>query len=48
MAFTDCFCLVITEDNEALTVDEFVKHIADLHSNHTFSKEFEVLVILPF
>ncbi|KAI7792135.1 putative receptor-type tyrosine-protein phosphatase zeta, partial [Triplophysa rosa] len=35
--------LLPTEDNEALTVDEFVKHIADLHSNHTFSKEFEIL-----
>ncbi|XP_056604403.1 receptor-type tyrosine-protein phosphatase zeta-like isoform X1 [Triplophysa dalaica] len=35
--------LLPAEDNEALTVDEFVKHIADLHSNHTFSKEFEIL-----
>nr|XP_055046815.1 receptor-type tyrosine-protein phosphatase zeta isoform X2 [Misgurnus anguillicaudatus] len=35
--------LLPTEDNEALTVKEFVKHVADLHANHTFSKEFEIL-----
>ncbi|XP_058628400.1 receptor-type tyrosine-protein phosphatase zeta isoform X2 [Onychostoma macrolepis] len=35
--------LLPTEDNEALSVKEFVKHVADLHTNHTFSKEFEIL-----
>ncbi|XP_065120233.2 receptor-type tyrosine-protein phosphatase zeta [Paramisgurnus dabryanus] len=35
--------LLPTEDNEALTVKEFVKHVADLHANHTFSKEYEIL-----
>ncbi|XP_051543772.1 receptor-type tyrosine-protein phosphatase zeta-like isoform X2 [Myxocyprinus asiaticus] len=35
--------LLTTEDNEALPIKEFVKHVADLHSNHTFSKEFEIL-----
>ncbi|XP_051977100.1 receptor-type tyrosine-protein phosphatase zeta-like isoform X2 [Xyrauchen texanus] len=33
--------LLATENNEDLPVKEFVKHVADLHSNHTFSKEFE-------
>ncbi|XP_059366644.1 receptor-type tyrosine-protein phosphatase zeta isoform X4 [Carassius carassius] len=34
--------LLPTEDNEALPVKEFVKHVADLHMNHTLiSKEFE-------
>ncbi|KAL2102719.1 hypothetical protein ACEWY4_001887 [Coilia grayii] len=30
-----------TEENEALPVKDFVKHVAELHSTHTFSKEFE-------
>ncbi|XP_059366643.1 receptor-type tyrosine-protein phosphatase zeta isoform X3 [Carassius carassius] len=34
--------LPTAEDNEALPVKEFVKHVADLHMNHTLiSKEFE-------
>ncbi|XP_048124075.1 receptor-type tyrosine-protein phosphatase zeta isoform X7 [Alosa alosa] len=30
-----------TEENEALPVKDFVKHVAELHATHTFSKEFE-------
>ncbi|XP_051747015.1 receptor-type tyrosine-protein phosphatase zeta isoform X4 [Ctenopharyngodon idella] len=33
--------LLPTEDNEALPVKDFVKHVADLHTNHSFFKEFE-------
>ncbi|KAG1952718.1 receptor-type tyrosine-protein phosphatase zeta isoform X4 [Pimephales promelas] len=33
--------LLPTEDNEALPVKDFVKHVADLHANHMFSKKFE-------
>ncbi|XP_031438530.1 receptor-type tyrosine-protein phosphatase zeta isoform X2 [Clupea harengus] len=32
-----------TEENEALPVKDFVKHVAELHTTHTFSKEFEIL-----
>ncbi|XP_077091006.1 receptor-type tyrosine-protein phosphatase zeta isoform X7 [Siphateles boraxobius] len=34
--------LLPTEDNEALPVQDFVKHVADLHANHMFSKKFEL------
>ncbi|XP_062373750.1 receptor-type tyrosine-protein phosphatase zeta [Sardina pilchardus] len=32
-----------TEENEALPVKDFVKHVAELHATRTFSKEFEIL-----
>ncbi|XP_041934928.1 receptor-type tyrosine-protein phosphatase zeta isoform X6 [Alosa sapidissima] len=32
-----------TEENEALPVKDFVRHVAELHATHTFSKEFEIL-----
>ncbi|XP_053506837.1 receptor-type tyrosine-protein phosphatase zeta [Ictalurus furcatus] len=35
--------LLNTEEHAALPVKEFVKHVADLYSNNTFSKEFESL-----
>ncbi|KAK7129764.1 hypothetical protein R3I93_019417 [Phoxinus phoxinus] len=35
--------LLPTEDNEALPVKDFVKHVANLHANHMFSKKFEIL-----
>ncbi|TRY58920.1 hypothetical protein DNTS_003126 [Danionella cerebrum] len=33
--------LAPTEDSEAFSVKDFAKHVADLHANHSFSKEFE-------
>ncbi|KAI5617323.1 receptor-type tyrosine-protein phosphatase zeta isoform X4, partial [Silurus asotus] len=33
--------LLNTEEHAALPVKEFVKHVTDLHTNNTFSKEFE-------
>ncbi|XP_060759491.1 receptor-type tyrosine-protein phosphatase zeta [Neoarius graeffei] len=35
--------LLNTEEHEAIPVNEFVKHVSNLHSNNTFSKEFESL-----
>ncbi|GAA6109874.1 receptor-type tyrosine-protein phosphatase zeta isoform X1, partial [Tachysurus ichikawai] len=35
--------LLNTEEHAALPVTEFVKHVVKLHSNNTFSKEFESL-----
>ena len=34
--------VLFVEENEALPVKDFVKHVAELHTTHTFSKEFEV------
>jgi hypothetical protein len=33
---------VFPEEHEALSVKQFVKHVAELHQTKTFSKDFEV------
>uniref|UniRef100_A0A8D0CMQ1 protein-tyrosine-phosphatase n=1 Tax=Scleropages formosus TaxID=113540 RepID=A0A8D0CMQ1_SCLFO len=34
--------LTTADDHEALSLKQFVKHVADLHQSNTFSQEFEV------
>ncbi|XP_035383923.1 LOW QUALITY PROTEIN: receptor-type tyrosine-protein phosphatase zeta [Electrophorus electricus] len=35
--------LLATEEHGSLPVKDFVRHVVDLHSSNTFSKEFEIL-----
>ena len=35
--------LLLTSDHEAVPVKEFVRHVAEMHQSHGFSREFEVL-----
>ncbi|KAK1790278.1 hypothetical protein P4O66_014182 [Electrophorus voltai] len=37
--------LLATEEHGSLPVKDFVRHVVDLHSSNTFSKEFEVIYL---